>query len=231
MQREDTPPPEVRSDTVPVEESHAGGVSCYRPTEWSRKGIVFLLRPEADGRSSWLLTAQTFDQMLTDTLDNRTDYYPHEAVFRLDLAAESLERVDDSMWQESTSHAKQCEPPGKILSSLKVENDRLLHHARPIPTAGSRVLRLYPAPVSDVAAVVSVDRGGAADGSSDAYYHQIYWNEDGTPMGPPIRLDFPRPGGRHTTACWTPDDQYIIYVQGREGYSETEQFCVVPAAE
>lgn len=227
------PVAQPQRDAAPgaVEESRAEGVSCFRPTEWSRKGIFFLLRAEANGRDSWLLTAQTFDQMLTDTLDNRTDYYPHEAVFRLDLAAGSLERVDDSMWQESSARARQCDPPAKILRNLTVENDRLLHKGRAIPTAGSTVLRLYPAPVNDVASVVSVDRGRAADGSSDVYYHQVYWNEDGAPMGPSIRLDFPRSGGRHTTACWTPDDQYVIYVQGREGLSETEQFCVVPAAE
>jgi hypothetical protein len=193
--------------------------------------MYFLLRPESSGGDTWLLTIQTFDQMMKDVRDDRADFYPHEAAFRLSLPAVSLERVDDAVWLESRGRARECGPSANVVRKLAVVDGRLLHDGRPIPTAGSTVLRIYAAPASDAAAVLSVDGHGGAEARSGAYYHQVFWDHDGKPMGPPVRLDFPRPGGRHTTACWTPDDQYVIYVQGREGYSETEQFCVVPAAE
>lgn len=210
-------------------------VPCVRPSDWDF--TCPLVRAAEEGSDVLLFTGQTTDQFLADFEDGMNDFQPHSAVYRLDPEVGSFELVGDPAWDDADGGVIICcgGGPSSPLRIAGFFSPRLMHNGSRVAVAGGNALNVVTSPTRAVAAVLS--SGGFTPGvafvssgiGTGQHFHQLFSEIDGSPIGDPVRVGV---GDAIVSACWTAQEDYVIYTQrtGELGSGEVS-VCAVPVTE
>ncbi|MBI4716714.1 MAG: hypothetical protein HY763_02835 [Planctomycetes bacterium] len=210
-------------------------VPCFEPVDWAVELARFVSRPDAEGSAVLLLTVQSLEDARTDAADEHRDYSPHRAVYRFNPADETVDLVDDDVWDQATGAISECcagfvpEPP------FDLDESQLYFNGRAVEVAGGSVLAVSQAPSDRVVAALSTNGRVSFlfQIASGQHYHQLFSRATGEPVGPSLRLAV---GGFENGGVlfdWTPDERYVVYEQGlgSTGNRGIGLVCIVPVAE
>ena len=221
---------------------NASDVACLTPSAWSEETGSFGHRSDVEGSDVLLFTAQTEEQYRAD---DDFDFVPHQAVYRYDPASETFALVDDSTWDEAEGVIDDGCASLLDQGSFQIEGGRLFFNGERVSVAGGTAVDIIDPEVAmdlnqppdivyaDVIAVLSTDGSVSPvfGRSTGQHYHQLFSKVDGSPVGPALRLALLGADGSRVFACWTVDQQYVIYEQATDAIPLVGHFCVVPVAD
>jgi hypothetical protein len=183
---------------------------------------------------SLLLTHLTSEQAREDIRDLIAGNDGHGAVYRFDTQSETVQLVDDQVWDEATGISNGCTGQQARNSPFVLErmggNRMLFFEGRQVAVAGGFAASIWdPREEGDVVAVISASGGGGIPlisnlSSSGQHYHQLFSEIDGEPIGDPLRLPFsgaPNP----PWGCWSPDNGFVLYSESSDG--RFRRICIV----
>ena len=157
-------------------------------------------------------------------------------VYQYDPTDDGFESVPDQTWHDADSIITAC---AHLLTAARASRFTLVGEGpyrlqlwgSEIPVAGGNVVAIFPAPASDVTAVLSTDgvpvpRGG----SSGQHYHQLFSEITGMPFGEPIRIGVSASVRSPEWACWASDERYVVYAHTEfaDGAERIELISIAP---
>jgi hypothetical protein len=197
-------------------------VPCLRPTAWFSMEGRLLLRSQTEGSDTLLLTHENDQQ--------------HGPVYRLAPSTEDFELVEDEVWDHADGTVTVCrDNQYRPVAFTVTEDHRLTLDGQPIEVAGGSVAYTFGVPDRPAVAVLSTD-GLPYDfethhGFTGQYYHQLFSETDGRPLGEPLRVAV---GGarKFVRACRTEDERFVVYHQDLSFRADDRSFlCVVRMAD
>ena len=137
-------------------------------------------------------------------------------MYRFNSTSQSFQQVDDPAWDESTEPVVFCDVQDRRDVAFGVGPGYLTFEGREIPIAGRTIIDVWGALNSPVVAVLSTDGSYVnvpaftALTVSGQYYHQLFSEVDGSPIGEPVRIGV---GGRSPdlSVCWSAEETQVIY--------------------
>ena len=210
-------------------------VPCLEePSAWPADLGTFYVRNATGSADDLLFVHYSNDQLDIDWRDDIYGNAPHGAVYRFESASGTFQPVEDAVWDRSAQPVTFCEAQYPRDVAFGIGRGVLIFKGREIPVAGRTIIDVWGAPTSPVVAVLSTDGSYVnvpaftAPTVAGQYYHQLFSEVDGSPIGQPVRVGV---GGRSPdlSICWTENDEgYVIYseisTQLSEGYLS---ICVV----
>lgn len=199
-------------------------VPCFVPEQWTNRGLLHVRAEHADGSGKIFLTQQTLLQRQSDNLDGQEDFSPHDAVYQFDPTTEILELVDGANWDNGLgvvygNDDQSGDSPFQVVGTSG--RPPLLFERNPRSVEGGTAVLVLNASsqaggnIPPVVAVVSATGTRSAPflssgQASGQHYHQLYSEETGQSVGPPVRIgvgghDFGPVAGRWVGA------RYVVY--------------------
>lgn len=213
---------------------------CLPSTAWREDGISLARSEMADGSGLLFITRQTYDQNDEDSLDGTVDYSPHDRVYSFDaVGTKEFRLVDDNRWDEAQGLV--YERDGGLYDTLFTVSGApgrspLVYNGRNVGVVGgTAVTAIQPGLVDDefppfVAVISATGTRGISfflfqPSVNGEYYHQLFSEASGQPLGPAIplpfgRLDYPIRGK------WVANNQYVIWESGSR-----DNLCVIDVQE
>lgn len=205
---------------------------CFEPTEWVQNGLLAVRGENPEGSGVLLFTHQTTSQLNDDESDLQVDFIPHDQVYQFEPDSGTFEMIENAVWDTAGGRVSSREG-GATDDSLffipgTVGQPGLFFNGRAIPVAGGTAVLVISAP--PVAAVVSSDgmRTGSFLGGSSVsgqHYHQLFSEETGESIGPPVRIGVGGRGVGVVGGRWAANSQYVVYYHHDE--SSFDKICVV----
>lgn len=210
-------------------------VPCFEPGDWNVELARRVSRTDADGSAVLLLTVQSLEDARTDGADGHRDYSPHRAVYRFDPVSQTVELVDDAVWDEATGAISECCAGFVPEAPFDLDENHLFFNGRAVEVAGGSVLAVSQAPSDRAIAVLSTNGrvGFLFQIASGQHFHQLFSRATGEPVGMSFRLAVGGFANGSVLFDWTPDERYVIYEQNlrKSGNVGIGLVCVVPVAE
>lgn len=214
----------------------ASDVPCLNPTAWPNGTLKFLVRPESASAGSFLLGHQTGEQSRADREDGVTGKENIGPVYRFDPSTGQFELFGRADWDSAEGAVQTCSQSQYGATSFRINGvgiqQTLEFDGRTVSVRGGKALSVHRAPRSLASAVASATGGGSppwitSGGASGQHYHQLFSEVDGSPIGDPVRIGVGAGiGGERIFACWTKNEQYVLYVE--PGNRRFQRICVVP---
>lgn len=217
----------------------ASDVATLRPAAWDAVDIaVILVRTRTENKSALLLAGLSHDQFSDDQSDGILGNGGHGPVYLFDPETESFTLTGDSDWAEADGKARRCEtfdvksgfgygPPGDPDPVWGFDG-------KPVPISGGALVDFFAA--TETSAIAAVSTNGIVNTlvldpsfrfkTTGQLFHQMFSMIDGSPIGPSLRIPF-----SGLDACWSSDDQYVIYYSRFLGRSDVELLSVVPVGQ
>jgi hypothetical protein len=207
-------------------------VPCLRPVEWGTAFFDPLVQADENDPSYLLFTRQNWEEYDADRADGSFDGQPHGPVYKFDSSTGEFVLVEDSLWDDLDGPLGGPSFPEGSREGFRTPAGRLEFDGRRIPVAGGYALGTWGAIEAPVVAVLSTDGGvgvpfigtGAVGGQ---HYHQLFSTEDGSSVGPAVRLGVGGLDKGMVKMLWSPEDRFVIYYQHPLGGSEIDLLCVV----
>lgn len=217
-------------------------VPCVVPTKWSKTSNTLFVRSENGNPDVLLFMHQSIVQHDIDKEDGRIDFQPHDPIYRYDRTTNSIDVVEDSVWDNDNSEITNCLRFSGRFSPFTLSpqpENKLLYNEQQVSVAGGTFLRLLPAPfsqgaIANAVAVLSTDGfipttffflpGNRSTGQ---HFHQLFSEIDGQLLGTPLRLGVGGPNQRIVTICWTLDKKYVLYLENAGFDGGYSKICIV----
>ena len=218
----------------------ASDVATLRPVAWDAVEVrVILFRTQRESSGALLLAGLSFDQFFDDRSDDILGNGAHGAVYRFDPETESFTLVSDSDWAQADGKVSRCHTFEVESGFTIVGGPALGFDGTLVPTPGGVLVDFFAATDTSVIAAVSTSGNAPSPGlflipsvrGTGQLFHRMFSMIDGSPIGPSLRLPFSRPQIGDPEACWSSDDQYVIYFSQFSGNQGVELLSVVPVGE
>ena len=202
-------------------------VPCITP-QWENV-IADRFRNEFVNGGRFLFTAQTVEQAEEDFSDGVRDYFPHEAVYAYDLEAKALQLVDGDVWDLAAGIIIHFTTGGDTENFDAFGGGSfsgLTYMGQPVAVAGGHVSGVLDSNGDGpIVAVVSSSGSRAigllgTGGAAGQYYHQLFSEDTGSPVGSAVRLGLGNGTDRiNAFGAWTSDNRHVVYQSG-------QTFCI-----